>query len=91
MSNNTNFNGPPKGMNNGISFTDMRPSKALYANVYDNNQFRLHMQRNGNQIRQQNLQRFEIANGQCGCEGQAKGIVPFKTQYKHNTCQLKKQ
>ena len=46
------------------------------------------MQRNGNQIRQQNLQRFEAAVGQCGCEGQAKGIVPFKTQYEHNTCKL---
>ena len=81
MSNNTNFDGPPIRINNSIMFTDLRPNKALYVNVYDNNQFRLHMQRNGNQIRQMNLQRFEGAVGQCSCEPQPKQIVPFKPQY----------
>jgi hypothetical protein len=90
MSNNTNFQGPPIRINNGIQYTDYRPNKALYVNVYDNNKFRLYMQRNGNKIRAQNLKQFEQRNGQCGCEGQPKGIVPFQNQFQQATCKRKR-
>ncbi len=66
-----------------LNITDYRPNKALYANVYNNNDYRLYLQRNANKIRGVQKQIFNDTMGYCGrCEGQTKGIVPFKKQYK---------
>ena len=64
-----------------LSTTDFRPSKGLYENVFDNNKFRLYMQRNGNKIRQMQLNQFEGKMSCCDCEPQAKGMIPFNKGY----------
>jgi len=64
-----------------LNTTDYRPNKALYENVFDNNSFRLHLQRNANKIRSMQQQQFVNKMGECKCDGQPKGIVPFKRGY----------
>ena len=64
-----------------LSTTDFRPSKGLYENVFDNNKFRLYMQRNGNKIRQMQLNQFEGKMSCCDCEPQAKEMIPFNKGY----------
>jgi len=59
--------------------TDYRPSKALYANVNNNNDFRLYLQQNANRIRQRNLQRY-VESMNCNCESRSRTsqrIPPF--------------
>jgi len=70
-----------------LNTTDYRPNKALYENVFNNNSFRLHLQRNANKIRTMQQQEFIGKMGECACEGQPKGIVPYKRSY---TCPPKK-
>jgi len=50
-----------------LSITDYRPNKALYANVRNNNAFRLYVQENGNQIRNQLKQQW-VSSMNCKCE-----------------------
>lgn len=64
-----------------LDSTDYRPNKALYENVFDNNSFRLYMQRNANKIRQMQQDEFIKKMGSCSCEKQPSGIVPFKREY----------
>ena len=58
--------------------TDFRPSKALYENVRNNNDFRLYLQRNAKFIRNSNLQNY-VRSMNCSCEPQQPGstIIPF--------------
>ena len=58
--------------------TDYRPSKALYVNVRNNNDFRSFMQQNGAAIKQRNLQNYVKAM-YCACEPSpwSKFIPPF--------------
>ena len=70
-----------------LNMTDYRQNKALYENVFDNNNFRLYLQRNANKIRTMQKQQFIGKMGECSCEKQSKGIVPFKRGY---TCPTKK-
>jgi len=71
---------------NALRQTDFRPSKALYENVFDNNSFRLHLQRNANKIRQMQLDQYEGKMSCCDCEAQSKGIVKYNRGY---ACKLK--
>lgn len=61
--------------------TDYRPSKALYVNVQNNNDFRSFMQQNGDAIRQKNLQNYVQAMF-CACEVSpwSNQIIPFDNQ-----------
>ena len=68
-----------------LNTTDYRPSKALYENVFDNNNFRLYLQRNGNKIRQMQLDGFEGKMSCCDCEQQPKDMVKFNKGY---SCKL---
>ena len=67
-----------------LSTTDYRPSKSLYVNVRNNNDFRLFLQRNAAMIRANNLQQFRDSMG-CACEsfpGQnADNLYPNIPQY----------
>jgi len=72
--NNTNFACPNDI--NALAITDFRPNKALYTQVQNNNQFRLYMQRNGDQVRQQQLQQY-VQNMNCKCEPRQSSIIPF--------------
>lgn len=63
-----------------LSMTDFRPSKALYVNVKNNNQFRLYMQRNANAIRQKQLDAFE-GKLSSRCEKQLGTITKFDDTY----------
>ena len=56
--------------------TDYRPSKALYENVRNNNDFRLYLQRNARYIRNVNLQNY-IRSMNCSCEARKSAIIPF--------------
>ena len=58
--------------------TDYRPSKALYDNVHNNNDFRLYMQRNAKFIRNKNLQNY-VRSMNCSCEPRSaeSTIIPF--------------
>lgn len=47
--------------------TDYRPSKSLYVNVYNNNNFRYFLQRNAESIRRKNLQNY-VDGMYCSCE-----------------------
>ena len=76
----TNPKCPPKGQQNGIIITDYRPSNTLYVNVSNSNDFRAYLQNNANKIRAQNLKAFEDRMGCFSCEGQPKGIKPFKAK-----------
>ena len=63
--------------------TDYRPSKALYVNVKNNNDFRSYMQKNGAAIKHRNLQNYVQAM-YCSCEPsqwsqQMPPIPPFDT------------
>ena len=60
--------------------TDYRPSKALYVNVKNNNDFRSFMQKNGSAIQQKNLQNYVQAM-YCACEPSpwSNFIPPFDT------------
>ena len=69
-----------------LDITDFRPNKALYENVFNNNSFRLYMQRNANKIREMQQQEFIQKMGTCNCEGQPKGIIPFDSK---NVCYKK--
>ena len=64
-----------------LSTTDYRGSKQLYENVFNNNEFRLYLQRNANQIRQMQLDQFEEKMSCQQCEAQPTGIVPFDQTY----------
>ena len=64
-----------------LDIGDFRPNKALYVNVQNNNDFRLYLQRNANQIRQEQQNEFIRKFGECNNEKQAKGIVPFIPGY----------
>ena len=64
-----------------LSQTDWRPAKALYENIVDNNKFRMYLQRNGNKIRQMQLDQYEGKQSCCECEPQNKGIVKFNKGY----------
>lgn len=62
--------------------TDYRPSKALYVNVKNNNDFRSFMQKNGAAIQHRNLQNYVKAM-YCSCEPMSPPlsnyIPPFDT------------
>lgn len=77
--NNTNFQAPNDIAR--LNTTDYRPNKALYENVFNNNSFRLYLQRNANSIRKMQQDEFINKMGECKCEPQSKGIVPFKRDY----------
>ena len=79
MSNPTNSQAP----NNiaQLRFTDFRPNKALYENVMNNNEYRMYMQRNGEDIRKQQMNKFLNDAGACGCEDQDKSIKKFTPGY----------
>ena len=79
MSNNTSFNCPNDIAQ--LQITDFRPSKSLYENISDNNSFRLYLQRNGNKIRQMQLDQFEGKLSCCDCEAQPNGMVQFNKGY----------
>ena len=64
-----------------MSQTDYRPSKALYENVFDNNKFRMYLQRNGNKVRQMQLNQYEGKQSCCDCEAQNNNIVKFNKGY----------
>ena len=81
--NNTNFSCPNDIAR--LSTTDYRPSKALYENVFDNNKFRMYLQRNSNKIRQMQLDQYEGKMSCCDCEAQNKGIIKFNKGY---SCRL---
>lgn len=68
-----------------LNTTDYRPNKALYENVFNNNSFRLHLQRNANKIRQMQLDQYEGKMSCCDCESQPKGIVKYNNGY---SCRL---
>jgi len=57
------------------SITDYRPSKSLYVNVRDNNEFRQFMQHNGINIMRKNLQNFAKTMN-CSCEKQPVTSIP---------------
>ena len=61
--------------------TDYRPSKSLYENVKNNNNFRMYMQQNAQQIRNKNLQNF-VKSMNCSCEPKQKGstTIPFSSK-----------
>ncbi len=60
-----------------FNITDYRPSKALYANIKNNNDFRLYMQRNGKYVRNNLLQEY-VRSMNCGCESRPRNsIIPF--------------
>jgi hypothetical protein len=65
-----------------LNTTDYRQNKALYENVFNNNSFRLYLQRNANQIRKMQLDQFHDKMSCTQCEQQPSGIVPFKNQFK---------
>jgi hypothetical protein len=65
-----------------LSMTDWRQNKALYSNILNNNDFRLYLQRNANQIRKMQLDQFHDKMSCTQCEQQPSGIVPFKNQFK---------
>lgn len=50
-----------------FSITDYRPSKSLYVNVKNNNDFRIWMQHNGYKIMRKHLQNFSHTMN-CSCE-----------------------
>ena len=78
MSNPTNFSCPSDIP--GPVLTDFRPSKSLYVNVHNNNDFRLYMQRNARFIRNNNLQNF-VRSMNCSCEQRSPGstVIPFNS------------
>jgi len=82
--NNTNFQAPNDIAR--LNTTDYRPNKALYENVFNNNSFRLYLQRNANQIRTMQQNEFVKKMGTCKCEPQPKGIIPFNAK---NVCYKK--
>ena len=70
-----------------LATTDYRPSKALYENVFDNNKFRMYLQRNGNKIRQMQIDQFEGKMSCCDCDAQPKGMIQYNKGY---SCRLQK-
>ena len=62
---------------NALHSTDYRPSKALYVDVKDSNQFRLFLQHNADKIRMAQFKKFEQTHRCCACEYQPKNIVAF--------------
>ena len=83
MSNPTNFSAPSDISR--LRTTNYRPSKSLYTQVYDNNAFRLYMQRNGDELRKMQLEEFEKKMGVCQCEKQPDSIKQFDGS---KTCHL---
>ena len=65
-----------------FTITDYRPSKALYQNVKNNNQFRKFLQTNGDRVRKKNLQNF-VRTMNCACENKydSEPIAPFNPNY----------
>lgn len=64
-----------------LRFTDHRPSKVLYENVRNNNEYRLYMQRNGASIMGNQLQGVEKRTGSCQNEGgQGEWVKQFEPQ-----------
>lgn len=63
-----------------FSITDYRPSKSLYVNVHNNNDFRLFMQHNGLKVMKKNLQNFATTMN-CNCESKydSKSIPSFNS------------
>jgi len=86
--NNTNFACPNDI--NMLAQTDYRPNKALYTQVQNNNQFRLYMQRNAEQIRQQQLQQY-AQNMNCKCEPRQSSIIQFNSSKLDMAAQTGKQ
>ena len=79
MSNPTNFQAPNNVAQ--LRTTDYRPNKALYENVVNNNEYRLYMQRNGDKIRQQQMDVFLDKMASCGCEPQHSSIKKHTPGY----------
>ncbi len=50
-----------------LSTTDYRPNKTLYANIQNNNKFRMYLQKNAGLIRQMYLAKY-VREMKCGCE-----------------------
>jgi flagellar basal body rod protein FlgB len=70
--------------------TDYRPNKALYENVFDNNKFRLYLQRNANKLRQQETAKFHGKMACCNCEKQPRHIIPYDRTESCKYKQMKK-
>lgn len=81
MSNPTNKSFPSDI--SALRTTDYRPSKQLYANVKDNNSYRQYLQRNANQIREEQLLKFQQSMGSCKCEDNDFTIVDFGFPARH--------
>jgi hypothetical protein len=79
MSNPTNRQAPSDISQ--LRLTDFRPSKALYINVKNNNDYRNYMQNNGKKILDQQMTHFMNGMAACGCEKQDKSIAKYTPGY----------
>jgi hypothetical protein len=82
---------PPHGGFQGLLFTDYRPNKSRYVQVFDNNQYRMYLQQNAEKIMKDNLSNIVKNTGFCsnGTHKDSSEIVKYN-DFKPYDCSMNK-